>query len=303
MPDPATKQHEDTPQARKTAFVLAGGGSLGAVQVGMLKALCDGGIAPDLVVGASVGAINAAYFAASPDAAGIARLERIWLGLRGADVFPFSMLGTALCLFGRREHLAFPHRLRTLIETELPYQRLEDAPLPCHVVATDVLDGTEVTLSRGDAAQALLASAAIPAVFPFVTIAGRALMDGGIASNTPISAAFALGATRVIVLPTGLPCALQVPPRGAIAMALHALNLLSMRQLLADVDRFAGRCELVVVPPLCPLVTNTYDFSRTPELIERAESATRHWLQQGMQVHDARWALLPHRHRADMTRA
>ena len=285
-------------QYRKTAFVLAGGGSLGAVQVGMLKALDGAKIEPDFVVGASVGAINAAYYAASPDAAGIARLERIWRGLRSVDIFPFSMLGTAMCLVGRRDHLAFPHRLRTLIEAELPYQRLQDAPLPCHVIATDILDGTEVTLSSGDAAQALLASAAIPAVFPSVTIAERALMDGGIASNTPISAAFALGATRVIVLPTGLPCALRVPPRGAIAIALHALNLLAMRQLLADVDRFADRCELVVIPPLCPLATNTYDFSQTGELIRRAEAATRLWLADGLQNHDPRWALLPHRHRA-----
>lgn len=287
-----------TPATGKTAFVLAGGGSLGAVQVGMLQALEQAGIRPQLVVGASVGAINAAYYAAAPDAAGIARLQRIWLGLRSADVFPFSLLGTALCLAGRRDHLAFPHRLRTLIDAQLPYRRLQDAPLPCHVVATDALDGTEVVLSQGDAAQALLASAAIPAVFPAVTVDGRALIDGGIASNTPIAAAFALGASRVIVLPTGLPCALRAPPRGAIAIALHALNLLAMRQLLADVDRFADRCELVVVPPLCPLATNTYDFSKTAELIQRAETDTRRWLQGDWQTRDPRWPLLPHRHRA-----
>jgi NTE family protein len=281
-----------------TAFVLAGGGSLGAVQVGMLKALDRAGIVPDFVVGASVGAINAAYYAASPDADGIARLERIWLRLGRADIFPFSMFGTALCLFGRRDHLAFPHRLQALLEAELPYRRLEDARLPCHVVATDMLDGTEVRLSSGDVAQALLASAAIPAVFPAVTIAGRPLMDGGIASNTPISAAYALGATRVIVLPTGLPCALKAPPHGAIAIALHALNVLSMRQLLADVDRFAGRCELLVVPPLCPLAVNTYDFTRTAELIRRADAETHLWLEGGMRDRDPRWALAPHRHRA-----
>jgi NTE family protein len=252
----------------------------------------------DFVVGASVGAINAAYYAASPDVDGIARLERIWLRLGRADVFPYSMLGTALCLFGRRDHLAFPQRLQALLEAELPYRRLEDARLPCHVVATDMLDGTEVRLSSGDVAQALLASAAIPAVFPAVTIDGRPMMDGGIASNTPISAAYALGARRVIVLPTGLPCALKSPPRGAIAIALHALNLLSMRQLLADVDRFADRCELLVVPPLCPLGVNTYDFTRTAELIRRADAETHLWLEGGMRDRDPRWALAPHRHRA-----
>lgn len=283
-----------------TAFVFAGGGSLGAVQVGMLKALAGGSPAPDFVVGASVGALNAAYYAASPDADGIAGLERIWMRLTRMDVFPFTILGTALCLLGRRDHLAFPHRLRALIESELSCPRLEDTVLPCHVVATDALDGTEVTLSSGDAAEALLASAAIPAVFPAVTIGGRVLIDGGIASNTPISAAFALGATRVVVLPTGLPCALREPPRGAIAIALHALNLLSMRQLLADVDRFAGRCELAVVPPLCPLATNTYDFSHSAELIGRAEAETRRWLREGglEGQRDPRWPLLPHRHRA-----
>lgn len=142
----------------KTAFVLAGGGSLGAVQVGMLKALSRQGIVPDFVVGASVGAINAAYYAAAPDEEGIARLESTWLGLRSADVFPFSVLGTALCLLGRRDYLARPLHLRALIESELSHRRLEDARLPCHVVATDVLDGTEVLLSTGEITPALLAS-------------------------------------------------------------------------------------------------------------------------------------------------
>lgn len=233
-----------------------------------------------------------------PDETGIARLERIWLGLRRPDIFPFSAFGTVLCLLGRHDHLALPRRLHALIESQLPYRRLEDATLPCHVVATDVLDGTEVILSSGEATPALLASTAIPAVFPTVAIAGRPLMDGGIASNTPISAAVSLGATRVVILPTGTPCVLQAPPRGALATALHAINLLAMRQLLADVDRFADRCELIVVSPLCPLAVNTYDFSQTGELIRRAEAATGHWLEDGMQGKDPRWALAPHRHRA-----
>ena len=289
----------DQDQDKRTAFVLAGGGSLGAAQVGMLKALTRRHITPDFVVGASVGAINGAYYAAAPDDAGIARLERIWLRLHGADIFPLSLHGAALCLLGKRDHLASPHRLLALIESELPYRRLEEAPLPCHIIATDALDGTEVVLSSGDVAPALLASAAIPAVFPLVTVAGRPLMDGGIASNTPIAAAFALGATRVFVLPTGMPCALRAPPRSAMGIALHALNLLSMRQLLADVERFAERCELMVVPPLCPVTHHIYDFSRTEELIHRADEATRLWLEDDQQSKDPRWSLLPHRHAMD----
>lgn len=284
----------------KTAFVLAGGGSLGAVQVGMLKALSQAGIAPDLVVGASVGAINAAYYAAAPDADGVARLERIWLGLRRTDIFPLSTRLTLLGLLGRRDFFALPGRLHALIAAQLPYRNLEDAALPCHVVATDALNGKEIILSSGEASQALLASAAIPAVFPAVVIGDRPLMDGGIASHTPISAAVALGATRVVILPTGTPCALQAPPHGALAIALHAINLLAMRQLLADVERFAERCELLALPPLCPLAVNTFDFSHTAELIARAEASAAHCLRDGLaglQVRHTRRLLVPHSHR------
>ena len=284
-------------QAVRTAFVFAGGGSLGAVQVGMLKALIRAGMIPDFVVGASVGALNGAYFAAQPSEAGIQRLERIWNRLQRADVFPFSVFNSLLAILGRRDHLVAPAHLRRLVESELPCENLEDARIPCHVVATDVLDGTEVTIASGPLASALLASAAIPAVFPPVAHAGRRLMDGAITNNTPISTALSLGATRVVVLPTGLSCALPEPPRGVVAFALHALNLLVMRQLLSDIEHFSSRVELIVVPPLCPVTASAYDFSQTADLIHRAEAATRLWLQKnGLQPAGAPPQLLAHEH-------
>lgn len=283
--------------AAKTAFVLAGGGSLGAVQVGMLKALTRAGMIPDFVVGASVGALNGAYFAAQPDDEGVKRLERIWSRLRRPDIFPVSPFNSLLAILGRRDHLVTSSRLRSLIESELPCENLEDAKIPCHVVATDVLDGTEVAIATGSLTSALLASAAIPAVFPSVAFGGRRLMDGAIANNTPISTALKLGAERVVVLPTGLSCALAEPPSGAVAFALHALNLLVMRQLLSDIDHFSSRVELIVVPPLCPVTISAYDFSQTADLIRRAEATTRLWLkQQGLEPAGAPEQLLPHEH-------
>jgi NTE family protein len=283
--------------SERTALVLAGGGSLGAVQVGMLKALTRLGVVPDLVVGASVGAINAAYFAAEPSAAGVDRLERIWRQIRRSDVFPLSLLSGLLAILGRRDHLLSPAKLSAMLESELPCEKLEDARIPCYVVATDVLDGSEVPLHSGTVVEALLASAAIPGVFPIVTVGGRALMDGGVANNTPISSAVKLGATRIIVLPTGTSCALERPPRGAVALALHALNLLIMRQLVTDVEYFSGRAELIVLPPLCPIDVSSYDFSQTAEIMRRSEAATRLWLRQnGLHGHGTPEELLPHQH-------
>jgi len=262
---------------KKTAFVLAGGGSFGAVQVGMLRELVKDGIVPDLVVGASVGAINGAYFAGAPTLEGVAQLEAIWCGLRRRDVFPFtwrSLIG----LFRRRDYLVDSHGLRALLEQRLPYRNLEDAVISVHVVATDVLDGGTVKLSAGPAADAVLASCAIPAAFPPVRIGERQLMDGGVASNTPISVAVELGAERLIVLPTGFACTLESPPHGAIANALHGITLMVAHQLVRELERYRERAEIITVPPLCPLAVSPYDFSHAGELIERAAEQTHRWL-------------------------
>ncbi len=263
-----------------TAFVMAGGGSLGAVEVGMLQSLLDWGLAPSFVVGASAGAINGAFFAAEPTAAGVAKLDRIWRGLKREDVFPFS-LSSVLGLLTRRGHLVDSSGLRQLLERHLPYAQLESAAIPIHIVASDMVTGDEVLLSTGPAVDAVLASAAIPGVFPPVDLNGRLLVDGGVANNTPISTAIRLGATRVIVLPTGFACALKRMPSSAVARAMHALSLLVARQLVHDAERLAGTVELRIVPSLCPLDTSPYDYSASASLIEQAAASTRRWLEEG----------------------
>lgn len=264
-----------------TALVLAGGGSLGAIQVGMLQALVDAGVTFDLVVGASVGAINGAYFAARPSATGVAELAQIWLGLQQTDVFPFSLADTLGALLHQRGHLLQTAALLRLIRRTLPVQRIEETQLPLHIVATDLLSGAEVVLSHGDAVLALLASTAIPLVFPPVLSAGKVLVDGGVAGNTPIASAVALGATRIVVLPTGFGCACKEQPRGLVATALHTLNLMSMRQLVRDIELHASSASIHVVAPLCPLDVSLFDFSQTAQLLQRAQRQTRKWLDAG----------------------
>ena len=203
-----------------TAFVLSGGGSLGAVQVGMLQALSARDVHPDLVVGTSAGALNAAFVAGhGTDAAALEELARIWARLERRDVFPLQPGRLVAAALGRAESLCSDAPLRHLIAAHLPFDRLEDAPLPVHVVTTDVASGKEVLLSQGDAVDAVMASAAIPAVFPSVRVDGHDLVDGGIADNAAISQAVALGADRVYVLPTGYACALDAPPRSALSSA------------------------------------------------------------------------------------
>ena len=247
----------------------------------MLRELVASGVVPDMVVGASAGAINAAFFACNPHAAGTAQLEALWRGVRRADVMPwswramFSMLGL---LGGQREHLVDASGLQRLLTRHFGQTLLEAATLPLHVVATDMHTGAEVVLSSGAIVPAVLASAAIPGVFPPVRIGDRLLIDGGVANNTPISAAIRLGATRVVVLPAGFACADRRAPRSAIEHALNALSLLVARQLVQDLERWAGQVPIAVVPPLCPLEVSPYDYARCGELIDRAAAATAAWL-------------------------
>jgi NTE family protein len=263
-----------------TAFVLAGGGSLGAVEVGMLGALTAQGEHADFIVGASAGAINGTYFAAEPTAAGVAKLERLWRSLKREDVLPFSFK-SLIGLMSRREYVVDSGGLRRLLERHLSYRRIEEAAVPVYVVAADMLVGSEVLLSHGPVVDAVLASTAIPGVFPPVHIDGRDLVDGGVANNTPISTAMRLGADRIIVLPTGFACALKQPPRTAVGRALHALSLMVARQLTSDIERYANEVALHVVPPLCPVDTHGYDYSACGGLIDRAAQQTREWIADG----------------------
>jgi NTE family protein len=282
--------------ATKTAFVLAGGGSFGAIQVGMLQSLAAHGVAADMVVGSSVGALNGAFYASDPTPAGVERLATIWRGLRRHDVFPITWK-TMLGFLWRRDFLITHDGVRKLVEDNIPFRNLEEAPLPVHIVATDIITGDAVVMSEGPTVDAILASTSIPGAFSPIRYRDHYLADGAISSNTPVRVAVKKGAGRLIVLPTGHACANDDPPVGAVANALHALTLLIARQLVSELEALGPDIEYYVVPPLCPLVGSPYDFSRTDDHIARAIGVTDAWLaQNGLEKREIPHELRPHDH-------
>ena len=262
----------------KTAFVFAGGGSFGAIQVGMLHSLVAHGITADMVVGSSVGALNGAFYAGDPTLRGVQRLATVWRGLTRHDVFPISWR-TVMSFLWRRDFLIPQDGIRKLIDDHIPYRNLQDAKLPVHIVTTDIISGDSIVLSEGSTAEAIVASTAIPGAF------------------TPIRVAVRLGAKRLIILPTGHACATEAPPVGAVANVLHALTLLISRQLVSELEGLDPDIEYFVVPPLCPLVGSPYDFSRTADHIERAIRTTDAWLaQSGLEQGRIPHEMRPHTH-------
>jgi NTE family protein len=257
----------------RTAFVLSGGAALGAAQAGMLRGLYEAGIVPDLLVGTSVGGLNAAFAASRPPVPATAdALEPVWLGLRRADAFPLRP-GRVLRGLAGGDHVVSDRGLRRLLARHLELDRLEDAAIPVHVVAYDVEAGAERLLSSGPAAGAVLATSAVPGLLPPVRLGGRLLVDGGVADNAPVSHAVALGAERIFVLSTQ-PVAAG-PPRTAAGLALHAFTLLIGSRLRADVAHHAGAVELTVIEAALPAPVSPADFGQARALIAAGHAAAR----------------------------
>ncbi len=251
------------------AFVMSGGASLGAVQVGMVRALVEADIHPQLLVGASVGAMNASWLAGHGDKPDmdIAGLASFWKGLTRSDVFPLEFVGGLMGFVGKRTSLLSDHGLRNLLEQSLTFERIEDAFIPLAVIATDVLNGELVVLEEGPAEPAIRASASIPAVFPPVRHRGRWLMDGGVASNTPIATAAAKGATDIYVLPAQT-AGEQKLPSNAIGMAVNAVSLLIDARMKSERAELPAGVSVTVLEPAPTEGVSPVDFSKTEMLIE-----------------------------------
>ena len=173
-------------QTGRVAFVFQGGGSLSAPQVGMLRALSEAGVLPDLVVGSSAGAVNAVAFATDPTQAGLDRLEAVWMSLRRRKVAHFSARTLLAAALGRGDGLVSNSALADLLGSAALPATLDGTAVPAHVVATDLGSGAAVVLSGGQTGPALLASCAFPGLYPPVEVDGRLLVDGGVSADVPV---------------------------------------------------------------------------------------------------------------------
>ena len=208
------------------AFVLGGGGGpLGAHEVGMLSALLERGIVPDLVLGTSVGAINGVAIAADPTAAGAERLVEAWCDIERSKIFDGSVVRRLATLARTRTHLHGNGSLRMLLGELLTGRRIEDLTVPFQCVAASIERASEHWFADGPIVEAVVASAAVPGLLPPVHIGGEHFIDGGIVNSIPLSRAIALGAERIYVLHVGRLDRPLEPPRSPWEVALVAFEI------------------------------------------------------------------------------
>jgi NTE family protein len=266
--------------------VLGGGGGRGAAQVGVLLALFEAGVEPPArIVGASVGALNGATLAAYPSLAGARMLRELWLSQRAQNVFRAHPLSLVLSRLRMRSLTALPpSNVRRLIERAIQLvgvEAFEGLRVPLDVVATDIGAGRPRVFSSGPLAPALMASTAIPGIFPAVDIDGTGYLDGGIVDNMPISLAVERGSREIVGVELMAGGELERRPAAWPELMARTLQLILHHRVLADFDRLRNRARVVLFCPVLPPSAGV-DMRREPvaELIELARVATLRLLQQ-----------------------
>lgn len=266
--DAVARAPSPRPRAPRTAFVLSGGGNQGVAQVGMLRALLERGIRPDVVIGTSVGALNGAAIAADPSIEMIGYLEDTWRSLNGEALFPGGTLRRAWNLLRRDDHLISNEGLVRMIDRSRITERFEDLAVPLRVVAADLNSGNEVVFASGPLPPVLLASASLPGIYPPVRLGGAVLVDGAIVNLVPISHALAGPVDRIFVLDVSDPIS-DRPIRSPLDVVVRSVAISREQRFDLELQWVPDEVELVVLP--APDDDRDFlDFSGAQELIDRA---------------------------------
>lgn len=233
--------------ADRRAFVLGGGGVQGAAEVGMLLALAEADIRPDLILGTSIGAINGAVFAADPSSDGAARLERFWRELRSESIFGSGFVEQIRTLAGGRTHLHGNERLRRTLSEALP-ERFSDLAVQFECVAASVERAAAHWFSEGPLVESLLASSAVPGLLPPVEIGGEHFLDGGLVHSIPVGRAVDLGAREIFVLHAGRIDSPLSAPTNPLQVGLIAFEISRRHRFVEEMERLPAGIVVHVLP-------------------------------------------------------
>lgn len=266
------------------ALVLGGGGVRGAVEVGMLRALLEAGIRPDLVIGTSIGAINGALVAADPTVGVVDRLVRAWTSPAARAVYGDSLGRQLRRLAATRTHLNSPEPLRRLLVDELGADvAFEDLAVPLRVVAASIERAAEHWFDSGPLVDAVVASASVPGVLPPACIGGEHFIDGGIVNSIPVEEAVRAGARTIYVLQVGRVEEQLTAPRHAFDAARVAFEVARRHRFVRDVTLLPEGVEMHVLPSGGPepgdgRMMSYRRMDATTRRMDRAYTATRQYL-------------------------
>lgn len=266
----------------RTAFVFGGGGRWGAVEVGMLQALEEVDIQPDLVLGTSIGAFNGSVIADDAGPGGVKRLTDLWNEISGSAIFRGGLVDRMKNVATMKPAIHETNELRLILQhVHGAERRIEDLETPFQCVAASIEKAAEHWFTEGPLIDAILASSAIPALFPPVEIDGEHFYDGGLVNSVPVGRAVELGATRIFVLQVGRIEAPLRPPERLHEAALISFEIARRHRFSQDVKNMPDGIDFHLLPSGNPVNFDDRrqlkwrDTGSTQELIDGAfEAAT-----------------------------
>ncbi|MEO7070723.1 MAG: patatin-like phospholipase family protein [Nostocoides sp.] len=260
--------------ARRTAYVLGGGGILGTTQIGMIRALAEHGVRPDLVLGTSIGALNGAFVAADPTPAGATRLADVWRAVRRTGAFVENPVRQAARVARYRTHLLSNAPLRAIIDDHLPVHLIEDLPVAFQCVAASIEEAGARWFDAGPVTDAVVASCAVPGLFPPVEIDGQHYLDGGLVHSIPVGRALELGATEIYVLQVGRVEQPLQPPRRPWEVAMVAFEISRRHRFVHEMASVPSHIAMHLLPSGAPESPNlSLGYSRPARMTERMDQA------------------------------
>jgi NTE family protein len=262
-----------------TAFVLGGGGKWGAVEVGMLKALDEAGVVPELILGTSIGAFNGSVIAQKPGTPGVERLTGLWEDIAASDLMRGSFFERVRSVATFQPAMQDSGALRDLLEgIHGTGSTIEDLEIPFQCVAASIERAAEHWFDRGPLVDAILASSAIPALFPPIEIGGEHFYDGGLVNSVPLTRAVELGASRVFVLQVGRVESELRPPERLHEAALVSFEIARRHRFTTTMATLPEGVEVHVLPS-----GNTLEFDDRRQLRWRELGETRSLVTAGYQ--------------------
>ncbi len=258
------------PAGRSRALVLSGGGALGALQAGFLRALFRTSYRPSMIIGTSAGALNGAFLSFFPDAAGTDKLAEIWKSLRNKQLFLFNPARVAYQVVSRQLCLANSTFLRELVERHAPEDDFAATKVPLYITTTNLTQGCKSVFHDGPVSRAVLASTALPGIFCPVEIGGDLYVDGGVLANLDLDTPVELGASEILAIDLSR-CVEGMRPNDIPSLWSQTLDIVQRERVERDVERLASRARITVVQPGVESPVSLGNLAAVDRLLEEGE--------------------------------
>lgn len=250
---------------KKIGIALGGGGARGLSHIGVLKVLEKEGIKIDYVVGVSIGAFIGAYYALGLDLEDIEK--------EAVSFTKMKAIRELLDLSNPKISILKGKKIFKFINKLIGEASFSDTKIPLRIITTDLANGKEVILSKGNIAKAVLASLSIPAIFPPVKIGNRYLIDGGVSNLTPVDTVNKAGIDIILGVDLVMKRKIKLYKPGLVTSLIQSYETIRTQSIKLNIDSVGDK--MVLIKPALGGTIDSFKFYNIGNVIKAGEDAAK----------------------------